>query len=784
MSMEHLVFDAVASEETVFAYREDHLRQIWQQLDKLVDFLPNKTLWLGFNHDAIPLSTFEEYPGNAGFDQSELWSANFRGAHTSFRNLPAATIAGRSVAFFQSWLYYGFLESFVKKKIEISYLMRHDIDGNPYLYSRNLHFCLQATVFKIRADPNGKIQVSKDIQLDLHLLKKWISRFTAWSHPSFRPKLDAEYPGLMDQLDEVIPAIVRLAEAVERTRIYALPDCPTMGTLTWHYPYKIADRRRSRLRGLGWCPFQIRMLEDTVNQSTIDWIAALEMGQDPQGHNRCTAEDCERNNIDTNTYQQSHICDDHHCQKLFPDLQEVMKILSKNRIPVMCLEILNAESRLVVSASSKDVPGDYIAFSHVWADGLGGSTDKGLNLCQVKRLDRLCKYFKPTSATASFWLDCLCIPSPALNHDIYIQALTGIRDVYINAAAVLVVDKTIEECTVSTPTESLYAHIYLSAWMQRMWTYEEAVLARHLIFVLKDGFHPYKVETWPSMRQTVCVVWQSLATQLHRLRLKHGQLNIGHINRAFRYRLTNVRKEEFLSVSGMLGLDVTSLSKTEDQERTRAFWLMLKWIPFNVPFLDGPKLQKPGFRWAPKTMMYPSSTQMDTELNGEKCECTEDGLLGTYLMVNFDNALMGSAGEPGSIFYVWVKANYGGVTQTDASGYLALLRVYCVQSWPSPADSLAFDTIMLSSETKTIPGAGEWVAGAAFSREDKYEGSSQQLGTKPEIFGTFKYVGRLLIERLQDQELSSSRGTVMFEGSSRVQIDTGGVWRVKKVCIT
>lgn len=105
---------------------------------------------------------------------------------------------------------------------------------------------------------------------------------------------------------------------------------------------------------------------------------------------------------------------------------------------------------------------------------------------------------------------------------------------------------------------------------------------------------------------------------------------------------------------------------------------------------------------------------MDTELNGEKCECTEDGLIGTYLMVNFDNVLMGSARESGSVFYVWVKANYGGITRTGASDYLALLRVYCVQSWPSLPDSLEFDTIMLSSEKKNNPQCRRVGCGSSF----------------------------------------------------------------------
>ena len=142
--MEHFVFEADEPHETVFACRESVLKADWQQFDGLTDFVPLKTPWLGFDHDAMPLGAFAEYPNTAGFDESKLWNANFRESHLDFKELSGTEIGRRVVALFQAWLYYGLLESVVGKKILVSYLMRQDIDGKEYLYSRNLHFCLQA----------------------------------------------------------------------------------------------------------------------------------------------------------------------------------------------------------------------------------------------------------------------------------------------------------------------------------------------------------------------------------------------------------------------------------------------------------------------------------------------------------------------------------------------------------------------------------------------------------------------------------------------------------------
>lgn len=787
--MEHLIFKTsnADAKEICFAVTETRLKQNWQQLDNLLAFVPDKTPWLAFDHDKVALSTLENYPTSAGFNETELWKANFRGCREGYGLLSAADISKRAVSFFQAWFFYGLLESFVGKKIEVSYLMRYDSDGCPYLYSRNLHFCLQSKIFEIRnLEPVDKLKISEDVQLELRILQKWIKRFAVWGHSSFRPKLDAEYPGFMDQLENIMPAILRLAETIECTRVYGLPYCRTLGTLVWQYPDQISERRRMKLRTLGWCPFQIRMLEDTVNQSSIDWIVATSITQNSEGHEECTSDDCKRSNIDTSTYKQAHVRNDCHCDKLLPNFKDIMEVLREDRIPLVRLDVVNGNPQLIVGASSKGVAGVYIAFSHVWADGLGGTTDKGLNLCQVERIDKLCKSFMSTlptttSATAWFWLDSLCIPARALDEDLYIKALVGIRDVYINASAVLVIDKSIGECSVSTSTEELYAYIYLSAWMQRMWTYEEAVLAKSLVFVLKDGFHTYRVSTLPAMRRTVSVVWQSLGAQLYRLRVEQGKLNIGHIYRAFRYRLTNVRKEEFISVSGMMGLDTDILVRLEGKERTKAFWLALHWIPFNVPFLDCPKLLDPGFRWAPESMMSPASTQMDAEFEGQKSECTEQGLIGNYLMVDLVKVL---GAQSGSIFYVWITENHGGVTRPDRTDHLALLRVYCNQFWPSPPNNLNFDSICLPDEQKRIMGTGEWAVGVALLKEYGCQDHAHETISGETEFVRFKYVGKLLVERIQDSELSSSSSTIMFGGSARTDIDTEGVWKVRNICIT
>ena len=220
--MEQLVFLPIESGETAFAYREATLETEWAKKRDLVVFIKPKTSWLGFDHDildAIPLYQLSDYPLNAGFDESQLWKASLRESRPNFAHLSGALVAQQVAAFLQAWLYHGFLESIVGKKIHVSYLVREDGDGKAYLYSRNLHFCLQARVFAIRQDALNRGETSKNIQLTLRSMTRWVARITHWSHPSFRPKLDLDYPGFMDRLEDTVPAIVRLAEAIEQMRL-------------------------------------------------------------------------------------------------------------------------------------------------------------------------------------------------------------------------------------------------------------------------------------------------------------------------------------------------------------------------------------------------------------------------------------------------------------------------------------------------------------------------------------------------------------------------------------
>ncbi|CAO2647119.1 Nn.00g080410.m01.CDS01 [Neocucurbitaria sp. VM-36] len=811
--MEHLFFEPDENDprpgltynndvlSTKFAYNNDVLFMDWTTISDPIDFIPPETPWLDFAHDEAPQAQeLQGYAVSLGWNIDQIWNGHIGKAHHDLNSLDPVSVGKRVASFLQSWLYFGLLETILGKKVKVSYLMRRNSNGRNTLYTQNLHFCLQAKVFHIRIkERDRKLAVQQDMGKNLLLARDWLFRLTAFGFGRFKENLDRDFPGFMDLVSDTTPAVVRLVEAIRETMLYVFEDWPMQGLANLHVPLAAVELRRTRLRQVGWCEYQIKLLEATTNQSTVDWLVNTDIRQDPLGHEDCTEMACARNNVDVSTYKQRHCVPNCPCAPLFPDLNQIEQILRRDQLPVICVEYPNLEPQLTVQAMDKGKAGDYVAISHVWVDGLGGSTEKGLLTCQVLRVHSLVTKVLGTrpGAPARFWIDSLCIPPHS--SDMFMAALIGIRDVYSCASLVLVIDRLVQQCSPSASIEVLFASIYMSAWMQRMWTYEEAVLARRLIFLLSnDEFHEYNSKTTgPTMRQTVSVVWRTLATQLSRLRKHEIDFNIGHVYLAFRFRLTNATGDEFLSVASMLGFgtnDLDALEKVKGEERVRDFWLNLKYIPANIVSTEGPKLSFPGFRWAPKTMMYPTETRLDTMSDSRKCVCTKDGLFGSFLYLQLDRRLQGCNVYPhkrlldrvmegddrlrNQNFIIWVEGDRStGRMEDKGTAY----RLYCDEAWPAPPKTALFDSVVISTTDSVTPDPGQmWPA--VFLLRDEFPGTSQATGTGAST--VCKYIGRGVVERLRMEEFAHATPTIMYTGSDYTVIEARGELRVSNLCVT
>ncbi|KAF7512058.1 hypothetical protein GJ744_002771 [Endocarpon pusillum] len=742
-----------------------------QQESEPVPFFEPKTPYLGFHtaRSKTAASNLSDYASTCEIDTEKLWNGDLRGSSQELKGMSGADVSFHVASFIQGWLYFGLLESVLSTRVEASYLVRRDPDHDrrPFLYTRGLLCCLHHEVFKDLSEDQRK-SVGWNIVNEIGFARKWMTRFVSWGSSNVRHTFDREYPTLNEILDCILPSIVRLAEAIEMARILSFGDheATLWGVRSFPYPFRESEQQAAKLQRLGWCRFQIDYLQNTVNRSSVEWIITTELNQEPAGHETCTSMQCDRNNVNSSTYEQSHITEGCGCSALKPDTQQVIQILRNDDIPIMVLYEARGEIEVEAMGRSTLGPEGYLAISHVWADGLGGSTEKGLLQCQARRLLKLLSPFEESKISAHFWLDTLCIPRS--DPDAYMAALVGIRTVYLDARVVVVLDRMIQACSIRDPWVSLFARIHLSPWMQRMWTYEEAVLAKRLVFVLKDSMFGFDLGmSWPDFDRALKVVARSFGKSL--ITLRGAEMDIGIIDRAFRYRLTNARDEEFLSVAGILGLDTAELLKVRGEARTCRFWLLLKHVPKQAAFHEGPKLTAPGFRWAPRTLMCPGPAFM-RGLPNDETECTTEGLIGSFGMIRHESLP----------FSPWVfTIEFGGAFPDGTDDKLQQLVVKCVRDdefKDLTIDNVSgFDHIVFLSPDQSMPMPGSPVSAITVRQLDQ---------TVPgKDIKKYQYIGRILCERR-----ANNAQAITFEGLETRQTektaDAIGYWVMEKICLT
>ncbi|KAI0737349.1 hypothetical protein C8Q80DRAFT_1076534, partial [Daedaleopsis nitida] len=314
---------------------------------------------------------------------------------------------------------------------------------------------------------------------------------------------------------------------------------------------------------------------------------------------------------------------------LAPPLPHISALLSSGKIPVV---VYNGEALAVRSA--EDSP--YVAISHVWADGLGSTTEDGLPTCQIARIAAHAREFVPDGA---FWVDALCVPAV---RELRKRAIRLMADTYRRAETVVVFDSGIRALRTSpiAPFNEIFLRIATSGWMQRVWTLQEAFLAWDIYFELADGLLPI-THLRDALRASTERVPSPLAYSFPRdFNLEHfarepltlmferasRTLSFVDIVTLLEQRTTSKREDETIAIAGLLGIDVASLLAEADADaRMRVFLLAVRTVPASIiVHAGGPRISLPGFRWAPRTL-----TSLVTATAGWQfgmAHCTPQGL--------------------------------------------------------------------------------------------------------------------------------------------------------------
>ncbi|KAI0632924.1 hypothetical protein C8Q77DRAFT_1059205 [Trametes polyzona] len=444
-----------------------------------------------------------------------------------------------------------------------------------------------------------------------------------------------------DELPEIAHVMHRVQNKIRNFYTAALGSC------------------EKRMYRAGWCPNTI----SHVFMSTLWGLPIVSnlvrlrpyIRNSPDEHRGCTEDRCQFYHFDEKKeYVVRHVDPSCRCAFVRPPLHEVEALLSAGVVPAVVYA--GGELRVQVATG-----GSYVTISHVWADGMGSTTEDGLPGCVVERIAGLVQWTYPDSDGA-FWMDSLCVPAvETLRKD----AILLMGKTYRDSAKVLVVDECIRtQCSESKSWEENLFRIATSGWIRRVWTLQEAILARELYFEFIEG--PVDVEqrlglkssesadsdnSIPRNESLDFLPSNSLPSHVpvlaFRERIRHDgiaaqdlHLPLDQVIRLLRLRTTTKPKDELVAVSCLLrGINLDELLKINGNDaaqlRIRAFLLQQRSVSTELPVQLTPRINLPerGFAWAPRTLV---SAIEGASLKSGTGVCTPEGLIADYTLAPFE----------------------------------------------------------------------------------------------------------------------------------------------------
>ena len=236
------------------------------------------------------------------------------------------------------------------------------------------------------------------------------------------------------------------------------------------------------MRAAGWCPSQIFVLcQGALSIQSLYYFSALRQPESPSRHQSCSERKCTAYQNNHDKYTTQHCNSDCKCEELSVNVGAVEAILLKAQIPLLRVVPGQLLADLDLEIISSQPDSQYVALSHVWADGLGNPSANALPRCQLLRLQKLLQWSNMPRDSGDndqellLWCDTLCCPvKPSEAKD---RALLQMKRTYRDATMVLVLDASLQLCDSdpSTP-EEMCARISSCGWTRRLWTLQEGTL--------------------------------------------------------------------------------------------------------------------------------------------------------------------------------------------------------------------------------------------------------------------------------------------------------------------
>jgi hypothetical protein len=553
--------------------------------------------WYGADHDTTAdydvVYDLVEYAALRGWSKSQLTEMCTVEHLTSTK--------AENIGIIQSMLFFGVWEALTDTRLPSSeYVFESASGGGKELRTMGLRSIFVKMFHRLLNEADNfdyfksKLQVFKKIQ---EQLINWVYKLAEYVHMVENTEVQTK-----------VAQIARLggfsAESIVKFR-HNFPPSLKYQLLRSVTDYPIwSGIIVKKLSLYGWCPNMLhRVRKGRMEFLELLLVLGPQEAATGSDHSQCNEAACVANNVNAD-FKAKHRSVSCNCPYFTLPLQEIERTLRNGKYFLVDMSKFwdggNPSAALVPYE-----PGlPYVAISHVWSHGLGGSADQGVPLCQLNRLFQVLPWQHEKPAKYRYiWLDTLCIP---LNHDLKMQSISMMEGIYRNAAAVLVLDSGISHLKFHEQhIELIGVELCVCDWNGRLWTFHEKELAKELFVAFEDA--SISMETILQKLRSTNTPLQFLSRDfLKQSRNWESATLLRAVLSSLRGRQSSDARDEPLVIATLVGKDNTSLTKMTGEDRYCGLWELMERIPSDIIFSGvESRLSKPGFRWAPKSFMTP-----------------------------------------------------------------------------------------------------------------------------------------------------------------------------------
>ena len=511
--------------------------------------------------------------------------------------------------FLQTWLFFGLLketlgttfhhDAFVKDRND-------EIAPRRILSTTRLNYLLQVWTGNVQTDTRYDHRVCQHLYNCLQITKLALTAAGG--------ELDPTVKFVLGATAETLVAAVDMAFKLKGILLSRPSEL-----CSWSF-FDDSIARYELMKRNSWCIAQASTELSRYNSlDAHHYLGHLRKPTPEQDHTNCLSTTCLAMQVDPASYKPQHTKHECRCEIVHIEQAVLCEMLAAGSTPLLSLKIDPVSDEISASLMPFDGKAYYVALSHVWADGLGDPSANAMPSCQLRRILDLLGQFEAIDrsemeTSAPFlWIDTLCCPAKLSEGKTL--ALGRMASTYQNAAHVLILESSLYNTDYITLQRlEILARVFTSSWMHRLWTLQEAYLARRLWIQFKDGMVDLDEIADSFIRESrdpasdMLYCWFRCRIDEIRSMRKSASSLLYRLALAFKLRSVSERSDEALCIGTYLGLDVETIARIskDGDTRMREMWSLFGKrhnLPKNIIHHRGPKLTARGFGWAPQTML-------------------------------------------------------------------------------------------------------------------------------------------------------------------------------------